>query len=1363
MNSSLDINDPNELPLQLSEDSTLKNPYQVTLPGGYFSHTNLEGIQEKPSFIEGAKAQAYNVNSTLRGANALSESLDQMSDPLFDLKPDGWDPKADLDKFPNIRPQYISAMLEAKSPRHQQYVARKIYQEQKLDDDVANGSWMSWLLGGAVGIVSDPMTYIPIAGWVKYGKISSSFVQSAARSIPGGATYGVLSSASEQLDKVNGNLHDFMIDSFTRTAFSTVLFGSLGAGATLSEKMELWNLRKFANAEVDGVTFKLKTNEKGKIEGFETVNTGGLSAQRLSFYEDMAKSSFNKSGVFKIPYVGEGIIKLAGMPVFGSPLINLINSKSQVVRSFIDRVADHNFVTTGVAEGEVAPRKFTSLMNQEFAQLRSNQVQYDALFYERNGIDTKNRIIASAVDNVSYLKNKGMEALGKSIDKDSYVSREAFNSEVQEVLTSTIPSQHSSVNQAANMQRELMDKTYKNYRKAYNLPDDWLPPKTAEGFLTRVYDTPYMNLNKNSWTETISNYLRDSDVLIQRTMEPINKLKTKIKEFEDAHTQAFSELGISELQLHPSRDISYPEEQGVTIRNYIAEIPKRSKKNRGNADRNTPLIPHKDIFEVYKSMKSNLKSLEESLQNELRNNPEYQLLVEDWSALSSDEGKELSTLLNPVKNAEKEIEKQKKIIYELKPKNKNELVSAKKSKTVEEAKPKSKKYIESQERIKQEEDKLFILEQKLDEEKQNLQELAYSGKINPRFYRKHPDSPVFVFKNPNERLKLRKTYHEREGQILSEAEAHKYREEHATAYYNTILNQTPEDTINQTMGFFTGNPSESTLKSRTLLVPDKILYNGKFLTNDVMAKVSNYVSYLARRTHLKTVFNDVSVDGGIEPLLHELGSEFQRLHVELSNRKTELETKLQNKDLSISDKNKYNKELKKIDKSLVKERKQFDKNKQVIGHIYEKMMGIQKTSRRAQQVKSAVMSITAWTNLPFVPLTQINDLSAIGLQHGIIPFIRDGLYPLVTSLGGILKTKDSEALRKAAPSIHLALQDINMGYADRNWGMATNPYLNLGRTVQTLEKIAHLSSNFTMTNYIDNMMQRVTGSVVQSELMRILHSYKKGSMSARDGNYIRKYGIDPKIWADRIIDAYKKNGGGKTKLGGYQSHFWQWEDQQASNIFGDAIFRSIKDTQINAGLIDAPLFLDDNGPIGVMGSFLRGFNGWAFASVNRYVIPSLQQADAEKFIGVLAMLGTGFLVDPMRRIARGEDPMPDTLTPKEIAWSTINNSGYFSWFANVLSNANLLTGDSLLGNLRSDKFKDRTRSGLLGPAWGTVNRMADIFTALASGEMNESDAKKMARMIPFANASWTYWMSKHLIESLELPKTRAEAHALSGD
>ena len=375
--------------LDVNINYNLNNPYQVTLPGGFYSSQSLQGEQEKPSFLDTVEAQAYKMNATLRGIHALGTMVDE-TNPLFDIKPDDWTPKTNISKYENVRPEFMGALLDARSPKHQDYLYQRIMEEQKLDDDTANGSWLAWILGGGLGIATDPMTYIPIAGWTKYAKVSSSFLMSAARSLPGGVAYGVLSSAAEQMDKVNGNLYDFVVDSFVKTAFSTVLFGGLGAGASLVEKMSLWELKDLAKARIDGIDFKFKVNEKGEINGYQMVDTtGGLSAQKVSFYEDMAKSQFYKSGVFKIPYVGTGIIKLAGMPVFGSPLINLINSKSQVVRAVIDLIADHNFITKGVAEGEVAPRKFASLMNQEFAKLRSMHAQYDALFYERNGIEVK--------------------------------------------------------------------------------------------------------------------------------------------------------------------------------------------------------------------------------------------------------------------------------------------------------------------------------------------------------------------------------------------------------------------------------------------------------------------------------------------------------------------------------------------------------------------------------------------------------------------------------------------------------------------------------------------------------------------------------------------------------------------------------------------------------------------------------------------------------------------------------------------------------------------------------------------------------------------------------------------------------------
>ena len=57
------------------------------------------------------------------------------------------------------------------------------------------------------------------------------------------------------------------------------------------------------------------------------------------------------------------------------------------------------------------------------------------------------------------------------------------------------------------------------------------------------------------------------------------------------------------------------------------------------------------------------------------------------------------------------------------------------------------------------------------------------------------------------------------------------------------------------------------------------------------------------------------------------------------------------------------------------------------------------------------------------------------------------------------------------------------------------------------------------------MLQKMTGSVVQSELMRIAHSWKAGTLSKRDGLYVRKYGIDLDKYGNRILEQFEKHGG----------------------------------------------------------------------------------------------------------------------------------------------------------------------------------------------------------------------------------------------
>lgn len=1231
------------VPLETNFEFIPQNPYALSnpIPGGGESEA-FKGDINIPKFSNTFGAEVYGFNITAQASHALYEKLKEPN-PLDDTHSPDWTPTSNPEVFENVRPDKLPYLMDATGPKDQQYRLQRIMAEQDHDDALANGSVLAKILGGVTGIATDPMSYVPIIGWAKYAKFGPTAIQSVARSLPGVTAYASAKNAAEQTDKVTGNLPDFLTNTMVDTAFGIALFAGLGAGSLLLDKMELLNLRKLATASIDGVDFKFATNEKGQLTGIKAFEKPGseVGAAKVSMAQELADSSFHKSGLFKIPIIGDGAIKLLSMPPSNNPYVNIItkplqwmgtpalrmlNSPFKTVRAFIDRAQDHNIITEGVARGETSTIKFSSLMQQQYASLRAMQAQMNALHLERNGFDIKNRALGGIVNVGLGLKNKALKTIAKDTSKSEFVSKEDFHSEVENVLRNEVPSEHAPVNAAAGMIRKKLDETYSAYRQAHGLPEDWLPPKTSEGYLMRVYDTPFMNTHEDEWISAVSNSLRESDEFINSRMQPIKELEEK----------------------------------------YAA-----------NKDKN---------------LKMRINAMHEQLQNELRSNPDLYMHVHEWNDLSADEARELHGLLKPIADAKK---------------------------------------VSKEAEIKAEDD---------------LQQRIHNGEINKRLYTKIPGSQRYELKNPNKRLRFRDTY-----------ESQYHREVAAKAYYDTILNQTAEQTINQLMGRVLGVTKENSLKSRTLIIPDEVLYNGNFMAKDLMSKVSNYVTYLSRRTSLKKAYGDLSDEGGIEPLFGQLANEHEEKRLPLNQKLSELKNKLS----SVTDtqqKNKINKQIDKTEKELSGVRKQFDQAIKDMRYVYEKMMGLKQTSREARKWQSAIMSLTSISTLPFVPLTMINDLGNIGLQHGVWPFIRDGVYPVLQSLAGALKTKDSEALRKAAPSVHLALQDQLTGYADRNWSMHTEPYLNLGKIVNTLEHLSHFSANVTGTNYFENGLQRMAAATAQSEFMRIMFAAQKGTITDKEALYMRKYGIDPKEWSKRFVDAYKEGGGYKTTLGGHQSNFWQWQDLEASNKFGDAVFRATKDAVIQRDLADAPFWADNP-----LGSIIFGFQGWTFASINRFVVPTMQQPDLNKMLGVLLSVATGALVDPMRRIAKGEDPMPDDMTDDQFMFAAFQNAGLFSWFSNVLNDANVLSGDRILGDLKNDRYKDRTRVGLLGPAWGSVNRMADVIGAIGSGEFNKADAAKMARMIPVANASWGYLMSKTLIDHLNIPETRAQAHALKNE
>lgn len=1229
------------------DGSTSQGNENISYPGfpveeektGILKSALLEFKQESTNIhaLHAAENKSYEENKPSTQARYLLP--ESYLDTKFSYKPtpDGWSPKEEIEKQTNINPAFIPRLLASKNPQDFQYRLNDAIQQQKEDIELANGSTFGKIIGGLVGLspIGSIENFIPIAAVAAKAKVGSSFLNAMIKAFPGTLAASAVREGAQQMDKQDSSLGDFVKDTFVDAAFGTAFFGSLGAGKALLNVSEFNRLKDFSKKYLKGVGYEYIVNKEGALTGFKAVDTtgGSIGAAEVTKAQELADSAFYKGGLFKIPYVGTAALHLLSGNVpgfkylFGSPLIQLKISKYKNANAFADAGFDHFITTEGEAKGGTRPESFESKVKRTRAELTDLKMQTEALYAERNGYAIKNRPAIGVQNSFYASKQKALETLAMDTQKTNFISKDDFMDEAQRVLYSGESHENSAVNKLAGIYRPIIDKTFKEYREAHGLPEDWLPPKTAVSYLMRVYDTGYLNTNEGqkSFISVVSNWLKESDAAIAEHLRPINEAKNAIEK----------------------------------------------------------------------------RRLSDKLSNRMRSDQDLFIHIDDPNALSADEAKQINDILAPI-NSKKEA------LETLKKGNKKEL-----------------------------KEKIREAENAIQEEELKLQDKLSSGEVRPNLYYKVPESQMYKLKDPINRLKFRDTY-----------ESDFHRNTAAQAYYDSIMNLKPEDIIADVFGKITGNTSENHLKRRTLPVPDEILYNNKFMTKDLYAKTANYVNYLSRRTHLKTSFQNVTVNGGFEELAEGLLGEYKSNRSLISNRIDKLKEEKQSA--------KRDKGIAAEEKAIRKETKDFQDIKKVMKTLYEtRMMGVNKRSEFDNMARNTLMSITAAANLHNLGATQITDLGFVGYQHGIWPFVRDGVYPFLNWLATAGKGRDSEALRQATPHINLGLQDMLNHTADRNFNMDLQPYLNMGKIESGIQKFAHFSSLTDLTPYIDNGIQHTAGSVIQSNFMEYMEKAAKETLTNKESLYLRKYGLDPKKWADRMFKAYEESEGFKTAAGGYMSNFWKWQDMEASNEFSKAVFRGVQNTLVWKGMADSPFFADN-----MLGMFFHTFTGWGYAATNRYLIPSLQHPDGELLLKMIWMYGAGSLVSPTRRMARGESAYPEDMTWQQKAYEAFTDSGVFSIIGNVLNIANFLSHDKLLGKLKNDKFTNRAQTGVFGISdvmSSTAGRISDVLGMASHNEWNEKDMKTAAHMLPITGAMYGHWGSDKMIESMNLPRNRKAA------
>ena len=786
----------------------------------------------------------------------------------------------------------------------------------------------------------------------------------------------------------------------------------------------------------------------------------------------------------------------------------------------------------------------------------------------------------------------------------------------------------------------------------------------------RNYNVDAVNTKSGIWRDVVSSALKEQDALITKVQKPLTKAKNRLQ-----NLKSLKQSGIKN----------------------DAEILNQIEEAEAEIVKQTEILNHI-----------------------LQDDETLHILLEERNFLDSKQREELRGLLEPIKKQNELIENQKNVVaslfQEVKEARENAIRTPENVHKTDWVKEKQK----LQDDLQAARDELKDLQDELITMEEELKRRALEGDINQRYFLYNKEANKVNFRNPDEMPRLRAIY-----------ESDDARRRAAEAYRETIMNVTPEQLGRQMLSSLSGGNLENPLQAESLMIPDKVLQDAGFLSNDISKNTAIYDMILGKKTAFKTIYGDFGTSDGIEGITESLAQERRLKEAEIENLPADKQESARRK--------------------LYKE---FDYVTRDIKNAYNHAMGNSNARYNAKfrAFSKGARDFAISTLLGGTPLTMVSDIGGVFLTNTIIEVIRDGFIPFAKTFNGLIKTKEGIHYRESCAHLFIATEHLGNAYAEKAWNSSTMADVAVGgKIANALDTLAHVSGNIFLTNYIDNAMQRWAANITQSKIMRYMVKYKNGKIRDKELLVLNKFGINPKEWADRFIDSFREVGGEKSFGGGYQSAYYLWKDQEASLRMGNAIRSGVRASVLKKGLGDAPFWTND--PAFGLITYLKG---WVFSAFTRYTVPTMQRFDAQKAAGIGIMLLMGSLVDPFRKWSRGEEY--DFEDKTKFALDALTNSGVLGIMADVFQDLNAMTHGEFLSNMVNDRYRERTLAGILGgPLLGEIEALSYVFTSFASGKLNQQDMKKFFRLIPLAQPWYLRYLSNKLVEAMDLPKNRNHA------
>lgn len=492
------------------------------------------------------------------------------------------------------------------------------------------------------------------------------------------------------------------------------------------------------------------------------------------------------------------------------------------------------------------------------------------------------------------------------------------------------------------------------------------------------------------------------------------------------------------------------------------------------------------------------------------------------------------------------------------------------------------------------------------------------------------------------------------------------------------------------------------VKSRKLLMDNVDIE--EFLELDIDQVITKYSKLMSSRTRIAKKFGSEFLDDDMatakSPILQDIKDEYMDLKAKLVDKPKELRKLKAREESDISD----------------------------ILALRDRLMGTYGYSISpdswAYRAQRQIKQYNVVNMLGDVLASSTPDIGKLIMRDGMPKFLNKGLKPLVRSLTSPQFKKYKKLHAREMNRMGVALDLVNNGRVNAI-GDIMDDFGKHTKFERGMDVASQKLMSATGIKHWNAGLKQAASGIIQSNMHDAMAAVAGNRASKRQISDLARSGID-KAAAKAIRAQVKKHGEIIDDLVFPNISKWGFEAKELGELYAGAVKNEADRIIVTPGVGTTPLWMSRNGF-----TLFGQFQSFAFSSIQKTLIPIVQDFDAKTVQGLTVMVGMGTLVAAYKRAARGEE-IPDTAT---LIQEGVDRSGTTGWMMDYNNRLERLAQGNvglsrILGTNATNKYYNYNNFSALGPTSGQVNNVMSLASGILSGNANQSTVHSARRLLP---------------------------------